>query len=228
MLFEEECVGWEAKRWLKNYVKACLCQTSVVPRVRQCHRSGARIHNWELPGCFYILQENLRVCKETGNFNHCCFSHWNPLERNAIERAPHLPFKVTCKWGKMGLWPCFWLSYEGLGSWQGFEATLGFNFLFLHFSIFFFLLLECSSCFAWHLLAIERTHEIQPWQGTDNGMPERRTHSHTSSWFASKRGEGTLLAALGRRESICLASVGLYLTPWSKEILGESKALIKI
>lgn len=38
----------------------------------------------------------------------------------------------------MGLWPYFWLSYEGLESWQGFEATLGFNFLFLHFSIFLY------------------------------------------------------------------------------------------
>lgn len=123
------------------------CQTSVVP---QCCSNRAKIHGGELSRRLRILQTKLRTCKETGNFSHCYFPHWNPLERiNAIKRVTHLPFKVTCKWRKMSLWPYFWLSYEGLESWQRFEAVLGF---FHVFSVFVFLL-EFNSHLPWHSMA---------------------------------------------------------------------------
>lgn len=123
----------------------------------------------------------------------------------------------------MSLWPYFWLSYEGLESWQRFEAVLGF---FPVFSVFVFLL-EFNSHLPWHSMAKVKSSNrrglmlvhLREGHMVTHGLPPKEQRQHF--WL-----QGVYFYM--RRESTHLAFVSLCLAYRSKEILGENKSLIKI
>lgn len=216
-------MGCEAKKWLKNYVKACLCQTSIVPQVAAIEQKSTA---GSCPGACISSRQNWGPVRKRGFSVTATFLSEILLKETLLKellisssRSPANEEKWVCGL-TFGLFMKVWKVGRDLKQcWD--------NLFFLFFYFFFHdrnLVLVFPGTL-WPQREVNSNH--------NRGLTlVHLREGRITDWFASKAAGGTLLAAeelfLGRRESICLAFVGLYLTYWSKEILSESKSLIRI